>query len=260
MTFADPPAESRVVCEGYHDRAMWAGALQHLGCLDIRGRGGRDPWGRPVAGQGDYGFVTPTGRFVRLRPVHGGPAQLRRHVLSSLALSQTAPVSRLVVQTDADCDTALGPDQVPQLTLGTVSRWLTDAAVPHRTAADGSLLLASGTPIHLLHWRVDAPPRPGVPAKQTLERVLCSALAAVAPDCADAVEAWLASRPDGLPIPVNAAAQAKAPALSYLAGWFADGGSEGFAQRLWAHRAVRAELIGSLETTGVWSILQQVAA
>lgn len=26
--------ESCIVCEGYHDRAFWAGLLLHLGCID----------------------------------------------------------------------------------------------------------------------------------------------------------------------------------------------------------------------------------
>ena len=44
-------SESLVLCEGYHDRAFWAGWLGRLGCSDVGFRPGTagypraDPWG-----------------------------------------------------------------------------------------------------------------------------------------------------------------------------------------------------------------------
>jgi hypothetical protein len=46
-------SENRILCEGYHDRAFWAGWLLRLGCVDP-GAGSEarlviyDPWNTPV--------------------------------------------------------------------------------------------------------------------------------------------------------------------------------------------------------------------
>jgi hypothetical protein len=43
-------SESAVLCEGYYDRAFWAGLLVHLGCVDPgQGPHGRRPVFDPMA-------------------------------------------------------------------------------------------------------------------------------------------------------------------------------------------------------------------
>jgi hypothetical protein len=71
-------SESVILCEGFHDRAFWAGWLRHLGCTDpglpTAGRTTRtqllDPWNTPVTG-GQYAYHSKSGQFIRVRPCHG---------------------------------------------------------------------------------------------------------------------------------------------------------------------------------------------
>ena len=64
------PSENVVLCEGYYDRAFWAGWLLHLGCVDLRvieqrptgKRKVLDPWGGDVEG-GAFGFRAKDGTF-----------------------------------------------------------------------------------------------------------------------------------------------------------------------------------------------------
>jgi len=66
-------SESVILCEGYHDRAFWAGWLLYLGCTDPGlppvGRTTRtpidDPWGDRVIG-GQFAYLSNTQQFIRV--------------------------------------------------------------------------------------------------------------------------------------------------------------------------------------------------
>jgi hypothetical protein len=78
------------------------------------------------------------------------------------------------------------------------------------------VLDAGGTRISLVRWETNDPDTPGVPTRQTLERLVCAAMAAAYPQRGPSVHNWLGSRPDP-PRPSS-----KEPAWSYMAGWYAE--------------------------------------
>jgi hypothetical protein len=92
-------SEVYILCEGYHDRAFWAGWLDRLGCKNL-GRGCVDPWGKSVTG-GQFGFQTRAGRFVRVVPA-GGKDEVRRLARIRLQGRATEPLKAVVASVDHD--------------------------------------------------------------------------------------------------------------------------------------------------------------
>src|SRR4051812_12224520 len=101
-------SHSVILCEGYHDRAFWAGWLLYLGCSDPgippAGKSARiqvlDPWNKPVTG-GQFAYRSKTGQFVRVVPCHGKTkllAGMRDFLLQKVA----RPLARLVICVDPD--------------------------------------------------------------------------------------------------------------------------------------------------------------
>jgi hypothetical protein len=255
------PTETYVVCEGYHDRAFWAGALLHLGCSDpgIGGDGNRrpvfDPWKTKVVG-GNFGFRTARDHFIRIVPAHGR-SEVMKTGRTRLESRGVQVVSRLVLSVDSDLPVdglgeagaaPTGPDL-----LNWVKKTDPDATLPDREGDE--VALADGTRVNLLRWRTaDSDRRPGMPNKQTLERVLCEALARAYPGRVSAVDAWLENRPD------PPAANPKEHAFSYLAGWWAETGSyESAILRWWEDPAVRVHLMAVLTDSGCWRTVQAIA-
>ncbi len=251
--------EAVIVCEGYHDRAFWAGLLLRSGCTDPGApsvQGGRrpkvkDPGGKPVEG-GQFGFRTPAGGFIRVVPAHGNGALLGQ-ALGIYLPPTRVPRARLVV-CSSDADTIAG-SKLPEPTLNGLelthaAGWQLQGHWFTRTADDPRLAVTS--------WAcADPPGTPGVPAKQTLERVVCAALAEVFPARAKAVQEWLDSRP------APPAASPKAHAWSYMAGWHPEKGCEAFLQLVWDPDVVPgvAEAIETrLRASGAWPVIEQLVA
>src|SRR2546427_9513354 len=99
-------SESLVLCEGYHDRAFWAGWLTYLGCTDegfrpgTKGYPAPDPWGGKVSG-GKYAYHSKTGAFLRVVPCGGKTAILpEAHLRLTQRVSRT--LVRLVINIDPD--------------------------------------------------------------------------------------------------------------------------------------------------------------
>jgi hypothetical protein len=256
--------ETYILCEGYHDRAFWAGALLHLGCTDpgIVDGGGRkrrsvlDPWNK-IVGRGNFGYRTASDHFMRIVPAHGRSEVMKigRERLESRRVQE---LSRLVLSVDSDLPVdGLGQDGAtptgPDL-LNWVKAIDPGATLPDRKGDE--VVLADGTRVNLLRWRTaDSARRPGVPDKQTLERVLCEALVRAHPDRVEVVECWLKSRP------MPPASDPKDHAFSYLAGWWAKTGSyESAIERWWEDPAVHAHLVDVLTESGCWRTFQAVAA
>lgn len=213
-----------LLCEGYDDRQFWAAWLKVLGCTDARGD--QDPgWGR--LDRKHFRFRTPTGRRLALIVVDGSGRKSERVAETFLAEHGTHPIGHLLLCEDADS--------------------LAGAPLPDDTERTRRLTArAPGVQVDCVRWwapdRADAP---GVPDKQTLERLIVASLVAVWPERARSVEAWLASEPVGDP-PTG-----KSHLYSHLAKWFHDTTPDGLASRLWASEPVRAELERRLEATGV---------
>ena len=78
--------ESIVFCEGYHDREFWQGWLEYLRCTNL-GRPAkqsgrvdvRDPWNEKV-GDGEFGFCSAGGQFLRVKPCRGDFRKVKKTV------------------------------------------------------------------------------------------------------------------------------------------------------------------------------------
>ena len=105
-------SETVVHCEGFHDRAFWAGWLLHLGCADpglpAAGATSRspifDPWNTEVKG-GQFAFLARSSHFIRVVPCHGKGNILRR---TRIRLGQrgSKSLTRLIVNVDPDVSTS----------------------------------------------------------------------------------------------------------------------------------------------------------
>jgi hypothetical protein len=244
-------AEIIVLCEGYHDRAFWKGWLLHAGCVDPGKKGGlripvTAPNGQQVKG-GQFAFVSGTNRFIRLVPCDGGENVLKRSRFY-FEEGKSKPIQRLVFTLDADKQPA---ETIRQRVAEEVRR----SGVSAVPTEEGDLALGGGaTLVSTLIWQVEAPTRDGVPGQQSLERVVCTALADVYATRATEVAHWLGSR--STPPPVSP----KDHLWSYMAGWGAELGCEAFLSELWTDPPVAQRLQELLDASGALRILKAVAA
>ncbi len=253
-------SESVILCEGYHDRAFWAGWLLHLGCTDPGlppvGRTTRtpinDPWGDRVTG-GQFAYLSNTKQFIRVRPCHGksnilAAARIRLRERTSKRLLQ------LVINVDPDVSTAgtgTGATGLQRQDVLQLAHTFDPAAAFN---ADRNVEVDGGaTIVALVRWETNDPPAPGLPDQQTLERLVSAALVAAYPPRAKAVQDWLDTRPN------PPAVDPKEHGWSYMAGWYAGHGCEDFYANLWRDVAVVGELESRLRLSGAWQIAEAVA-
>jgi len=239
---------AELYCEGFHDRAFLAGWLLSRGWVDPgRKDGRRGPVVNPTSGKtvvgGRFGFVSPNGElFLEVVPTSGYPqirADLRRRI-SELA---TRPLDELVVVVDLDSESATPTsDELRARREALLAVWQ-----PRST-----LLGGERTRFDVVVWCLAGPRRSGVPAKQTLERIVCAALADAYPVRAECVERWLASRPAASPLgPKNYS-------WSYMAGWDAERGSEDFLRSVWDDAALRPLLDAAMATCGANALAERL--
>lgn len=246
------PSQSIILCEGYHDRAFWQGwLLTHLGYVDPGARPGAartdvwDPWDKKV-GSGQFGFISPSGHFIRVVPCQGKqnvPSAARRY-LKDRKINR---VARVVLNVDSDSEAGI----VPQ-TNASIAALLALAKTVEPTAQqidETHVALDTGsTVLSSIRWETDAAETTGVPIKQTLERLVCSAMAAAYPARAQSVQSWLDARPDPPPPEV------KEFAWAYMAGWFAEKNCDYFYSNLWEIKPIADELVKRLTASGAWKI------
>jgi hypothetical protein len=254
-------SESVILCEGYHDRAFWAGWLTHLGCTDPGipsvGRTTRsqvlDPWNTPVTG-GHFAYHSRSAQFVRIVPCHGKSKVLQaaRFRLGQRGLK---PLIRLVINVDSDVAASGTSTGTTGLRRQDVEQLVRNTFDPAATVnADGEIEVDGGaTRVTLIRWEVNDPPARGLPDQQTLERLVSAALAAAYPGRATALQDWLDSRPGPPP------ADPKDHAWSYMAGWYAEQGSEFFYSNLWRDAGVVNQLESRLRSSGAWQIGETLA-
>ena len=244
-------SEVYILCEGFHDRAFWKGLLLHWQCKDPTNEGSVrvcDPWNKGV-GQGQYAFKSPSGKFIRLVPVRGSRALLHTQFRSRLDKRRIEALDALIVSGDADSESDADCDH---LSLPIVHQWARE--VDADATQEGPCIFASDrTPATSLVWKTaTAESRAGVPTKQTLERVLCLAMADVYPQRAQPVEDWLASRPEPPEV-----ASPKAHAFSYVAGWYAASSSyEGAIASAWRDKRIAESLMRILNAQDEWAAIK----
>jgi len=247
-------SESVVLCEGYLDRAFWAGWLRRLGCTIPEKVGGsvRDELGRPVH-RGQHLYSSKTGQGVRVVPC-GGKPEVLREARQRLGQRNMKPrLTHLIINVDPDVDvdeptaaTGLRPQDVLA-----IAREFDPQATP---TADGDTALDGGaTLLSLVRWETDDHHFAGVPTRQTLERLVCTALVVAYPDRGPAVDAWLKSRPAPPP------ATPKESAWSHMSGWYAEHGCDAFYTLVWEDAAVAEELESRLRQAGAWRIAEALA-
>ncbi len=249
--------ESYVLCEGYHDRAFWAGLLTYAGCTDPGLNAGpferskvTDPWGKPVKG-GQFGFLNAKGQFIRVVPCQGKD-QILGNARTRLKGRPTAPLRRLILNWDSDAPPSGQDASAFRSRLLNLGREF-DART--QDSESGEIILDSaegGTALSLMIWKALDPPKTGLPKLNTLERLVCASLVAAYPARGGAVQRWLDARPDAPD------AGPKEFAWSYMAGWAAEQGSETFLRLLWEDAAVARELVKRMEETGSWKVVQSL--
>lgn len=244
-------SEAVVLCEGYHDRDFWAGWLEHLGCPEPEQGKVVDSQGEPVKGHGQFGYWTPSRRFVRIVPCHGKENVLR-DARRRIGARRVDPVPSHVVLC-IDPDASDGPSTATGLRTEDVLREVRaiDADAKQNEAGDIELD-AGATKVMLARWEVPNVAAAGVPVKQTLERLVCSALVTAYPARGPAVAAWLAARPDA------PGAGPKEHAWSHMAGWYAKFGCSAFYKALWSDAKIVAELEARLKSCGAWRVAEEL--
>ena len=257
-------SESVILCEGYHDRAFWGGWMEYFGCVDP-GRGNPrkpvyDPEGKEV-NKPQFGYYTPTGVFLRLIPcrdkrgVRKEASKRLREESDRMKQGASEPIlSRLIMSIDSD----LAADEISAesgLTITNLHSQFKQFDESAQAAKSGNKVLMFGgkTAVSMLCWEAADAVVPGVPNKQTLERLICSAIVAAYPERGEPVQRWLDSRPN------PPKANPKEFSWSHMAGWYAKFDRDPFYQMLWKDENVVNELQRRLEGCGAWQIAEELA-
>jgi hypothetical protein len=230
-----------ILCEGYNDRAFLKGWLLRLGCTEQK----EDPF-RIRVSSGQFGFDTPTKRFLRIAPGHGDDNVLAL-IGPTLKERATKPLDWLVVNLDCDSAHDDNGEQRARRVQSVVERFGASGSV--RSTGLGRYVLEDETNLGVILWETADPPAPELPSKQTLERLACAALRDVYPDRAKAVEAWLRMRPNPGAEGCEALGE-KAFAWSHMAGWFSEHGCDEFYQRMWRTEPIARALEERLSPSG----------
>ncbi len=246
----EEPKQHVVLCEGFDDRSFWAGWLLHLGCTDPTDRGKRralDAWGRPVSGGGRYLFRTPGGSSVIVHPFDGRSNAGK--TAGEYLRGQVYRPDQMVLNLDSDAEngSADGARAAFRQIVEQHGGKLEDDG-------DGPFDL-DGVRVSAVIWECgDTDPTPGVPRKQTLERLVAAAIQAAYPARGPVVDEWLAAKPRGrVPKPKNYG-------YSYLAKWYAEHGADDFFRAIWREQEVANRLRERLEETGAWATVASLVA
>jgi hypothetical protein len=251
-------SESVILCEGYHDRAFWAGWLEWLGCLNLgrpSGKTGRirvrDPWNLEVS-DGEFAFHSRNGRFLRIVPCRGKDRILPT-AESRLKDRVDKELLRLVISVDADEIAGAVDSTRPGSGHQALEALLQQFGELQRNEHAEFLLNGGATVVSVVRWEASDAPTSGLPNQQTLERVAAAAVVAAYPDRGPAVQGWLDSRPDG------PQAGPKEFGWSFMAGWYAEHGCEAFYRLLWADAAIARQLQSRLHACGAWRVAEALA-
>ncbi len=220
-----------ILCEGYDDRAFWAGWLLHLGCRDPAGSttAGRRPavydaWGEKVTG-GRFLFEAPSGSKILVEPFHG--ASLVRRTAEIYILGQTTkPVDRMIINLDSD----VGSETTAK-DAHAVVRGIIESHSGKLDKGPPSSYDISGVQVCPVIWECPDDNAPGIPGQQTLERLVSAAICSAYPGRG-----------------------------SYFAKWYAEHGHDDFYRALWRDEVVATELKVRLRTSGAWQHVESMVS
>ena len=135
--------ESVVLCEGYHDRAFWAGLLLSLNCIDkgiipgsVKRRRVDDIDGVKVEA-GQFYYYTQSGNGVRIVPCQGKDRILPMFD-SYLERRNTKSFARFVINVDPDTDAANPTDKTTGLRIEDVLRRVQQPQFDPSAQVDGN--------------------------------------------------------------------------------------------------------------------------
>jgi hypothetical protein len=210
----------------------------------------------------EFGFHSRTGAFVRIVACEG-KSRVAREARSRLAEeAQRAAqqdvrkplLTRLILSMDSDRIVEEPPPRTGSAIMNLHSwLWQFDESVEASEGGGGFLVFGGKIKVSLVCWEAGSDISMGVPSKQTLERLVCSAIVATYPERGEPVQRWLESRPNA------PEAGPKEFAWSHMAGWYAELGPAAFYQKLWNEEGLAAELRSRLEMCGVWQIAEELA-
>lgn len=259
-----------ILCEGYDDRSFLAGFLQHHCQCTERAPDDRRP---SKYGRGGYVFfATEESHEIHVLPCGSVSQVLKafKNRMQEIASGVDSEVDFLTIFTDHDTlpdgrEFVAAGNSSPFIKPGSIKDLLDGAEIKYQESADGRVPQwyvekadKSQCALALLHIRTHDPAsRPGLPSKQTLERLVCLAIAKGHPDRPSTVTDWLGSRKDK---PTHTDRQeSKEHAYSYLAGWYASDGCDYFFRHIWEQAQPREHLVQEMRDTGILQTIESMA-
>ncbi len=259
-----------ILCEGYDDRSFLSGLLQHH-CQCTESAAAKRT--RSKYGNGAYIFFTAEGSH----EIHVLPCGSVSQVLQSfennvraIASGVHPEIDFLTVFTDHDAvpdrdELGTGNSAPPLIKSQSIKDLFDRAEIKYRVAGSQEVPQwqiekadKSQCVVALLHIRThDSNPRLGLPSKQTLERLVCHAIAKAHPGRAKTVADWLASRQDKSTHTDRQ--ESKEHAYSYLAGWYASDGCDYFFRHIWEQVETKKHLIQEMRDTRILQALESMA-
>jgi hypothetical protein len=224
-----------ILVEGFTDRAFVGGILDFLCGRSLKlSKVIHDPNGNPIRGSGHHGMYPVVHSFVKIIPVESknfGPA------LDSLKKeSNTHPIDFVLKITDADFESS-GAEMESR-----------------RVSAQANLDdLLKDTPNILKKVAILWHSPTATTEKQNLERLIPGAIAGVKPEWISHVQAFLKAAPN----PTER--EGKEEAMTVMASWFSERGSEDFYRAIWQHKEIAEVLKAHLITTGLWPHFESLA-
>lgn len=245
-------AQHYVLCEGYDDRSFLASVFELLGLASMRSADGGGPlvdaWCEALKG-GIFGFRSSSDAapVLRLQEVQG-VTNMARVARIALAAHETKPLASLTLVRDDDTEVGETPLDVVAWVRGIFSG-------DEVTAKGPCAFSVRGIRVNVVVWRVDGTSTvEGIPSKQTLERLVCTALAEVEPLRAQSVHRWLMDPPSA-----SNTNEPKAVVGSYVAKWYAEDRLDEFYRRVVRSAPLRDALRSHLELSGAWGIFAYLA-
>ena len=256
--------EFRIICEGYNDRAFWSEMLITRRWNEAfdksTKRTAHDPRGLAVTG-GRYAFYHPDSAYAEVIPA-GGESNIipiaEKHLMDitgyvQQSVSHTESKYVVVLSVDDDTTTESGAT-LPTLSVQHVTSVL--ESVDSQLVVENGVfyLFSRNCAVHITRWKADPLPKKGVPvrgvpAKQTLERLVCAAICEAYDTRSEDVETWLREK----------SRSPKAYAWSYMAGWYAEHGCDDFYREIWRDDDVRPILERQLKAIGAWAIIDTLS-
>lgn len=236
-----------LLCEGYHDRAFWAGLLLSRGWKDARGTSGRarDPLGQPVTGgRFAYRWGDSGDRFVAVVPCSGkseiGSSAQRQFADAKQDANSDGRIDHVVACFDADAGESRSIRSIGD-------RWREVWGGPPPSAPPWT---QDGLRVDVVFLQASDDR-----FSKSLDGLVARAFADAHPERNASIRAWLSTRPD------PPASPSKETMWSIMAGWFAEQGCESFLQNgLWSDPALKNQILLAVDRCQLTPMLDALEA